>query len=89
MKPHISVIVPIYNVEKYLDACIQSLINQTLTNIEIILVDDGSTDSSSFICDKYKKIDTRIKVIHKKKRRIRNDKKCRAKSSNRGICCVS
>lgn len=66
MKPHISIIVPIYNVEKYLDACIQSLINQTLTNIEIILVDDGSTDSSSFICDKYKKIDTRIKVIHKK-----------------------
>lgn len=62
----ISVIVPIYNVEKYLDRCIQSIINQTYRNLEIILVDDGSTDNCSNICDKYAKRDDRIKVIHKK-----------------------
>ena len=49
----ISVIVPIYNVEKYLEKCIQSIINQTYRNLEIILVDDGSTDSSGEIADKY------------------------------------
>lgn len=61
----ISVIVPVYNVEKFLSKCIDSLINQTLTDIEIILVDDGSTDLSSEICDSYAKIDKRINVIHK------------------------
>ena len=61
----ISVIIPIYNVEKYLEKCIQSIINQTYRNLEIILVDDGSTDNSGEIADKYKKIDNRIKVIHK------------------------
>ena len=60
----ISVIVPIYNVEKYLPKCIDSIINQTYKNIEIILIDDGSTDSCGLICDKYKKIDNRIVVIH-------------------------
>ena len=62
----ISIIVPVYNVEKYLSKCIDSIINQTYKNIEIILVDDGSTDNSSKICDKYAKKDNRIKVIHKK-----------------------
>lgn len=61
----ISVIVPIYNSEKYLIQCIESIIKQTYTNIEIILVDDGSTDSSGRICDAYSKQDSRIKVIHK------------------------
>ena len=61
----ISIIVPIYNMEKYLVKCIDSIINQTYKNLEIILVDDGSTDKSSIICDEYKKIDSRIKVIHK------------------------
>ena len=61
----ISVIVPIYNVEKYLEKCIQSIINQTYRNLEIILVDDGSTDSSGEIADKYKNLDNRVKVIHK------------------------
>ena len=60
----ISVIVPIYNVEKYLEKCIDSIINQTYKNLEIILIDDGSTDKSGNICDKYKKYDSRIVVIH-------------------------
>lgn len=62
----ISVIVPVYNVEKYLHKCIDSIINQTYKNLEIILVDDGSTDESGKICDKYKEADNRITVIHKK-----------------------
>lgn len=61
----ISIIVPIYNVEKYLPKCIESIINQTYKNLEIILVDDGSKDDCPKICDKYKKEDKRIKVIHK------------------------
>lgn len=62
----ISVIVPIYNVEKYLTKCIESIINQTYKNLEIILVDDGSPDNCPTICDEYAKKDSRIKVIHKK-----------------------
>ena len=62
----ISVIVPVYNVEDYLERCINSIINQTYTNLEIILVNDGSTDSSGIICDQYSQIDSRIRVIHKK-----------------------
>lgn len=64
-KKKVSVIVPVYNVEKYLDKCIKSIINQSYKDIEIILVDDGSTDSSPKICDDYAKNDKRIKVIHK------------------------
>lgn len=62
--PLISVIVPIYNAEKYLNKCVESLLNQTLKQIEIILIDDGSTDKSPVICDEYAKKDNRIKVIH-------------------------
>ena len=61
----ISVIVPVYNVEKYLYKCIESIRKQTYNHLEIILVDDGSTDSSGNICDKFKEIDNRIRVIHK------------------------
>lgn len=61
----ISVIIPIFNVEKYLKRCIDSAINQTYSNIEIILVDDGSPDNCPKICDEYKNTDSRIKVIHK------------------------
>ncbi len=61
----ISVIVPVYNVEKYLEECINSIINQTYKNLEIILVDDGATDNSGKMCDEFAKKDTRIKVIHK------------------------
>ncbi len=66
--PDISVIVPIYNVEKYLPRCIDSIINQTHKNIEIILVDDGSPDRSGEIADEYAKKDERIKVIHQENR---------------------
>ena len=62
----VSVVLPIYNVEKYLAFCIDSVIEQTYQNIEIILVDDGSTDTCPQICDQYKEKDNRIKVIHKK-----------------------
>lgn len=62
----ISVIIPIYNVEKYLKECIDSILNQTYKNIEIILVDDGSTDNSPNICDEYTQKDTRVITIHQK-----------------------
>lgn len=64
-EPLISVIVPIYNVEKYLDKCVGSIIDQTYKNLEIILVDDGSPDNSPKMCDEWSKKDKRIKVIHK------------------------
>lgn len=64
-QPKVSIIVPIYNVEKYLDRCMQSLMHQTLKDIEIILVDDGSPDNCPAMCDEYAKQDNRIKVIHK------------------------
>lgn len=64
-KPLISVIVPVYKVEKYLDRCIQSILNQTYANLEVILVDDGSPDKSPQICDEYALKDGRLKVIHK------------------------
>lgn len=63
--PLISVVVPVYNVEGYIDKCIKSIIIQTYEKLEIILVDDGSTDSSGRICDEYAKMDDRIKVLHK------------------------
>lgn len=61
----ISVIVPFYNVQNYIGKCIESIINQTYKNLEIICVNDGSTDSSGCICEKYKKKDSRIKIIYK------------------------
>ena len=65
MKDLITVIVPVYNVEKFINRCITSIINQSYKNLEIILVDDGSTDNCGKICDDYAKKDNRIKVIHK------------------------
>lgn len=64
--PNLSIIIPVYNVEKYLDKCVWSVINQTLQGIEIILVDDESPDSCPQTCDDYAKQDCRIKVVHKK-----------------------
>ena len=66
MNPKVSIIVPVYNVEKYLDQCVQSLVNQTLKEIEIILVDDESPDHCGALCDEYARKDSRIKVVHKK-----------------------
>ena len=65
MNPLISIIVPVYNVEEYLDRCVESIVNQIYTNIEIILVDDGSPDNCPKMCDEWAEKDNRIKVIHK------------------------
>ena len=65
MKPLISIIVPVYNTEAYLDRCLESIVYQTYTNIEIICIDDGSTDDSGIILEKWKTKDPRIKVFHK------------------------
>ena len=68
--PQISVIVPVYNVEKYLSRCIESILSQTFTDFELLLIDDGSTDRSGEICDEYAKKDTRIRVFHTKNRGV-------------------
>lgn len=64
--PLISVIVPVYNTDTILNKCLDSVINQTYKNLEIIIIDDGSTDNSPEICDSYKCNDNRVKVVHKK-----------------------
>ena len=66
MKDLISVIIPVYNVKDYLIECIDSVLNQSYTNLQIILVDDGSTDTSGKICNEYAQKDSRIQVIHQK-----------------------
>ena len=66
MEPLISVIVPVYKVETYLHQCVDSILNQTYRNLEVILVDDGSPDGCPAICDEYAAMDNRVKVIHKK-----------------------
>lgn len=65
-QPLISIIVPCYNVEQYLETCVNSVLNQTNPNWELILVDDGSSDNTPSLCDHFSRMDTRIKVIHKK-----------------------
>lgn len=66
MSVKVSIVVPVYNVEQYLSRCMDSLLNQTLKDIEIILVDDESPDSCPYLCDQYAMTDSRVKVIHKK-----------------------
>lgn len=70
MEEKISVIVPIYNVEKYIGRCVESILNQTYKNIELILVDDGSTDRSGKICDEFSENDKRIQVLHNHNRGV-------------------
>lgn len=65
MNALISIIIPVYNVEKYLERCLKSVVQQSYYNLEIILINDGSTDKSAVICDSYELVDERIKVIHK------------------------
>lgn len=74
----ISVIVPVYNVENYLDKCIQSILSQSYKNFELILIEDGSTDRSKDICNKWQKIDTRITIIHQKNSGV-------SRSRNKGL----
>ena len=74
--PLISVIVPIYNVEKYLARCVDSILSQTYGNLEIILVDDGSTDKSGIIADEYEKKDNRVRVIHKQNGGLSDARNC-------------
>lgn len=78
----VSIIVPVYNVEKYLEDCIQSLVNQTYKNIEILLLNDGSTDNSSAICEKWAKIDNRIRFINKKHTGLSDTRNYGIKKSN-------
>lgn len=62
----VTIIIPVYNVEERIDYCLESVLAQTYQNIEILLIDDGSTDNSGKICDRYSQRDSRITVIHKK-----------------------
>ena len=76
MDRKISIIVPVYNLENYLERCVRSLLEQTYRNIEIILIDDGSTDGSAGLCDKLKKEDGRITCIHKKNGGLSSARNC-------------
>ena len=64
--PRVSIIVPVYNTERYLTRCIESILSQTFTDFELILIDDGSTDKSGTICDEYRSVDSRIRVLHQR-----------------------
>lgn len=68
--PKISVIVPVYNVERYLPRCLDSILAQTFTDFELLLIDDGSKDNSGHICDEYAKVDNRIRVFHNENRGV-------------------
>ena len=64
-EPLVSIVIPVYNVEKYLEECMKSILHQTYANLDIVLVDDGSKDKSSDMCDEYAKKDFRVQVLHK------------------------
>ena len=85
--PKISVIVPIYNAEKYLERCVKSLIAQTFHDIEILLIDDGSTDASSILCTRLKKEDSRIRILHKPQQCAKRGSACGKRSIHRLCRC--
>ena len=85
--PLISVIITVYNTEKYIKECVDSVINQTYKNLEILLVDDGSTDSSGSICDAYEKIDQRIVALHKENGGISDAKNFGIRNANGEFFC--
>lgn len=76
INPLISIIIPVYNVELYLRDCINSVLTQTYTNLEVILIDDGSSDNCPSICDEYQKKDNRIKVIHQENQGLSGARNC-------------
>ena len=75
-RPDISVIVPVYKAEKYMHRCVDSILAQTFTNFELILVDDGSPDGSGTLCDQYAQKDNRVKVIHKENGGVASARQC-------------
>ena len=83
----VTIIVPVYNVEKFIGKCIDSLLAQTYINLEIILVDDGSTDKSGVICDDYHHLDTRIRVIHKQNGGLSSARNVGIKASTGDYLC--
>lgn len=85
----ISVIVPIYGVEKYLNKCVESIVNQTHKELEIILVDDGSKDNCPAICDEWAKKDARIKVVHKENGGFRTRETQAFRTLRANICPLS
>lgn len=82
MNELVSVAIPIYNVEAYLERCINSILNQTYNNLEILLIDDGSMDKSPIICDKYASIDKRVRVIHKNNGGLSSARECAISNFN-------
>lgn len=82
MNAMVSVIIPVYNSQQYLEKCLDSILEQTYTNYEVIIIDDGSTDKSGLICDRYAKVDCRIRVIHQ-------ENKGAAAARNKGILSSS
>lgn len=87
MNPAISVIVPVYNTEKYLDECILSILNQSFTDFELLLIDDGSTDRSGAICDAYASQDERVRVFHKKNGGVTSARKLGVEKSESELIC--
>lgn len=83
--PLVSIIVPAYNVAPYIEECVQSLLEQSYKNIEIIIVNDGSTDKTGELSDVYSHTYSNVKVLHKKKRRTFLGAKCRYSKGKRGV----
>lgn len=88
VKPMFSILVPVYNIEEYVGRCLESLISQTYSDFEVLVVDDGSTDKSGMICDSYAKSDMRIKVIHQQNRGLVAARKTACQAA-KGVYCIN